>query len=456
MEPRQNDRVRELRGLVERIKRGDCILVLGPRVAIRPDDPGRTPLGELLAAELLAGLDAPPGEVAHAITNLRRAADLHERIRKDRVELELTVNEFYEREASATTTFHRDLAALPFRLCVSASPDSLMLRAFQDAGKSPQKGYYNFRQKTFTRLSTPAAGSPLVFHLFGHYEDPTSLVLTEGDLIEFIVNVVKGVPAIPDQVRSMLADQAASFLFLGFGFHHWYLRVLLQVLNVYGHRSKAFAFEDKQFFDHPDHEQAVGFFSGERLIEFRPLLWEDFAQQLRAAYETAAPRQGVWPSAPATPPPDAPKAFVSYASEDREAVEALAEQLESSGIAVWQDKQDLRAGDNWNRVLIDVIEKRVNYVIVVQTPAMSSRIEGVFQDEIDAALKRQSKMGEYEGHQLRFLLPVRLGECDPLSKLKHMHAIDVGDAAGITALVQSIDEDWQRRTALKARAEAVA
>lgn len=38
--------------LVERIKRGKCVLVLGPRVAVRADDSARTPLDELLAFEL--------------------------------------------------------------------------------------------------------------------------------------------------------------------------------------------------------------------------------------------------------------------------------------------------------------------------------------------------------------------------------------------------------------------
>jgi hypothetical protein len=39
--------LRELRTPVERIKRGNCVLVLGPRVAIRANDPDRQPLDEL-------------------------------------------------------------------------------------------------------------------------------------------------------------------------------------------------------------------------------------------------------------------------------------------------------------------------------------------------------------------------------------------------------------------------
>ena len=151
----------------------------------------------------------------------------------------------------------------------------------------------------------------------------------------------------------------------------------------------------------------------------------------------------------------APKAFVSYASEDRLVVETLVGELEGRGIRIWQDKQDLRAGDDWNRVLLDVIAKRVDYVIVIQTAAMAARIEGVFHREIAAALKRQEIMGEFDGHPFRFLIAVRIGSCELLSSLASSHVIDVHEAPGIEALANSILEDWGRRALKAAPAGAV-
>lgn len=454
----QNDAERrELLALVERIKKGGCVLVLGPRVAIRANDPDRRPLDELLACELLASIGTQGSEASLSPPNLRHAADRYYRLHQDREELELAVQDFYAREAGSTMDFHRDLARLPFRLCVSASPDSLMLTAFEEAKKSPQKGFYSFKQATNARLSSPTPDKPLVYYLFGHHEDPSSLVLTEGDLIEFLVSIVKGAPPVPDQVRSILADPAASFLFLGFGFHNWYLRVLLKVMDVYGHRSKAVAFEDTQFFNHPEHEQAVGFFSGDRRIDFRPLRWEVFTQHLREAYDASVARKT--PEATLireSVSQNAPRAFVSYASEDREAVEALAKELEARDIRVWQDQQDLRAGDDWNRVLLDVIARRVDYVIVVQTPAMTTAIRGVFHREIESALQRQAEMGEFEGQKLRFLIPVKIGACALLASLNTAHVIDVSDPDGVDLLVKSILEDWDRRAALRSRPQGVA
>ncbi|HEX7829972.1 MAG TPA: toll/interleukin-1 receptor domain-containing protein [Thermoanaerobaculia bacterium] len=444
--------MRELRGLVERINRGDCVLVLGPRVAVRPDDPERRPLDTLLAEELLESIGVTGGS-----PDLHRAADLYYRTRQDRVELDLAVQDFYEREASATTDFHRDLAKLPFRLCISASPDSLMFNAFAETeGKAPQKGYYGFRPIYTPRLATPSPDRPIVYHLFGHHVEARSLVLTEGDLIEFLVAIVRGAPSVPDQVRSILADPSASFLFIGFGFHNWYLRVLLQVMNVYGHQNKAIAFEDTHFFDHPERPQVVGFFSGDRLIEFRPLQWETFARQLAEAYEASTRKKLQVAPELMQPAEKAPLAFISYASENRDRVEMLMVKLLARGINVWQDRQDLRAGDDWNQKLIRVIRKMVDYVIVLQTDEMLARTEGVFHREIIEAEARQSEMSEYEGEKLRFLIPVRCGSCGILSNLANRHVIDVDVPGGEDALADSILEDWANRVALNARSKAIA
>lgn len=116
----------------------------------------------------------------------------------------------------------------------------------------------------------------------------------------------------------------------------------------------------------------------------------------------------------------------------------------------------MRAGDSWNQVLLDVIARRVDYVVVVQTLAMARATKGVFNREIDAALVRQAEMGEYEGQKLRFLIPVKIGACALLSPLRAQHAIDVSQADGVGLLVTSILEDWDKRLKLKSRSLGVA
>lgn len=430
----QKSELRELRGLVERINRGDCVLVLGSQAAVRASD--HRPFAELLAEEL--GATDPK--------NLRRAAEQYlAKRRQDRDEVAAIVRDVYD--SGEITDLHRNLAHLPFRICINASWDNLMTAAFEQAGKAPVTAYYNYKPSPPQRLSAPTAERPLVYHLFGHHEEPLSLVLTEGDLIDYLVAFVKENPPLSDHVRSILDDPSASFLFVGVGFHQWYVRVLLHGMRVYKHNRPTMALEDQPFYSDPEHEQAVGFFS-ERLIDIRPLQWDVFAHNLRAAYDEYAQKSA--PKPVAARPASAikgPKAFVSYASEDRDAVEQLAQELEARGIDVWQDKQDLRSGDRWEDVLLDVIGQKVDYVIVVQTAAMARRIEGVYHQEIDAALKRQRRMGFSGDQQLRFLHPVRIGDSPLHPRLKELHVID---AADIDSLARSILEDWEHRQAVPA------
>lgn len=243
---------RELRSFVARIKEGKCVLALGPRVAIRPDDPERRPLDELLAGELLKDVAASQEEIALCAGNLRRAADRYVGSEGDPFMLTTFAREFYAGQPDVTTEFHQNLAALPFQLCITASPDNLMAKAFTAADKKPQQGHYNFTGGKTPALSQPTPEKPIVYHLFGHYEDPASLVLTEVDLIRFLVSIVKGAPPLPDQVRGILNDPGVSCLFAGFGFHQWYLRVLLEVMNLYK-SSRGLAFEEDAFFERPDH-----------------------------------------------------------------------------------------------------------------------------------------------------------------------------------------------------------
>jgi hypothetical protein len=214
----QEKEQRELRILVEQIKSDSgCVLVLGPRIAVRSGDPNRRSLDEILAGELVSGLKRTANEPQ---PSLRRAADLHYKQNRSRAALEVDVRDFYARETKSTD-FHRHLAQLPFRLCISASPDSLMLIALEAADKQPQRDYYSFqppRRGKRAGIVAPTVESPLMYYLFGHYEDAASLVLTEADLIEYLVQIIKGDPPIPDEVRSILRDPYASFLFIGFGF----------------------------------------------------------------------------------------------------------------------------------------------------------------------------------------------------------------------------------------------
>jgi hypothetical protein len=428
---------RDWRRLIESINRGNCVLLCGPDVC-GPDVVSGTvasddPLASVLARKLAISLpvDTPPisDDLAH-VAQLRYNKD------GDRSDLEVEIEEFYKPLDELTSDFHRDLARLPFTLCLTTIPAHFLSNAFRAVGKSPILDYYHFRKSRPTRLSETGSQRPIVYHLYGDLVALDSLVLTETDLLEFLVNVVRGAPPLPAYIAGQLADPQMSFLFLGFGFQRWYTRVLLHALQTYHHRNRSMAVEATSFFDHPDSGHTALFFEKEHKIEFRQHSWGDFAAELRRRYEerraTPTPREL---------PPDAPTVFLCYDSRDRDRVMDLDEQLQALNIGTWRDQQDLRGGDEWDRRIEQVLRKQVDYVLVLQTPHMLQRPESYVHKEIKEALIRQDRFNQGE----HFLIPAILEPCDGLESLSHLQRKDLTSRQSIERLATEIRDDWDKR-----------
>lgn len=129
------------------------------------------------------------------------------------------------------------LANLPFRVFLTTSPFRFLEAALEMAGKTPRTTVIRWRQ-SLRDLIDPAmadalAGrdgqnSPLVCHLFGLDSHSSSLVLTEDDYLEFLVdvNLARGDEkrdSVPAQVRRALSG---DLLVLGFSLNSWAFRAL--------------------------------------------------------------------------------------------------------------------------------------------------------------------------------------------------------------------------------------
>ena len=99
-------------------------------------------------------------------------------------------------------------------------------------------------------MSLPSTDQPIVYSLFGRHDRPESMVLTDKNLLEYLVRLTKASPPLPDPVRATLRASSTLFLFVGFGFTNWWLRLLLKVLDVTGveNRSLSLALEDSSSF----------------------------------------------------------------------------------------------------------------------------------------------------------------------------------------------------------------
>ncbi len=165
------------------------------------------------------------------------SADLPAELRKTETPLNHLISAVGRvRRASNPLEPHRVLAGLPLPIYITANHDNLLEDALVEAGKQPQCilcpwNEFIEQEKNIFDLQgdyEPDPRRPLVFHLFGCWGQPDSVVLTEDHYFDFLIGITGNKALIPEQVRQSLAD--ASLLFLGFQTNEWSFRVIFRSL----------------------------------------------------------------------------------------------------------------------------------------------------------------------------------------------------------------------------------
>ena len=93
--------------------------------------------------------------------------------------------------------------------------------------------------------------------------------------------------------------------------------------------------------------------------------------------------------------------FLSYASEDAEAAQNIADSLRAAGIEVWFDQRELKGGDAWDQSIRRQIKTCALFVAVVSKHT-HERGEGYFRLEWKLAVDRSHLIAAHKA----FLLPI--------------------------------------------------
>ncbi len=104
---------------------------------------------------------------------------------------------------------------------------------------------------------------------------------------------------------------------------------------------------------------------------------------------------------PADPQRPPPSVFLSYASEDRKAAQALRDALQTYGLEVWYDESGLDGGDAWDQKIRRQI-RECDFFMPVISAQTDARPEGYFRREWRLAVERTQDMADDH----TFLLPV--------------------------------------------------
>ncbi len=131
---------------------------------------------------------------------------------------------------------YRILASLPLSVYINTHYFAFMSYALLAQHKEPQKVVcrWNDMEASEDEPGLPAAydpkpACPLVFHMFGHVAEPSSLVLTEDDYLDFLVRTSDKQDLIPQCVQNAMRNN--SLLFLGYQTNDLDFRVILRNLS---------------------------------------------------------------------------------------------------------------------------------------------------------------------------------------------------------------------------------
>jgi hypothetical protein len=365
-----------------------------------------------------------------------------------RFKLVEAVEQFYGDYAQLNTTLHQNLADLPFQLYLTVTHDPCLHNALSRGNieKKPQTAYYHYRRGGKSDLVDPSVSKPILYQLYGSLHDESSLILTENELLDFLLRIVAGTPPLPAQVEGLLRSEQNAFLFIGFGFSQWYVRILLHALlgkERQYHRYNlppSLVLEDDDFFKHPDSRFAMGYFEDHHSFLFRTLLLDKFTAELVKRYQHPDPPSDPFVSKSLQ---TSPVVFLSYRRHDIEKVTKLQARLNGAGIRTWQDVQNLRGGDRWEQAIKKVIWEQANYFVIVQTRSLKEAQESVVFDELREALRRDKRRNVDD--PTSFIIPVLFEPGAGLDSLSDIHMIDLTLEEGIDELIRTIKDDWTKQ-----------
>jgi hypothetical protein len=265
------------------------VLVVGPMLSAIPDKEGvlRT-IPEILARDLVEELDADRKPATQ--TDLTTVSGLIVRD-KGRATLEVAIDSFF-RKPLPVNGLQEKLAKLPFRIIINIARDKQICTTLDRLNLKYREEIYHFRQpREF--VYTPSDNSIFVYHLLGavNCKDEISgqvnktlgsLVLTGADQVEFLKQVVQTERKIPNSLLAELND-TKTFLFVGFNFDDWYLRMLLYCLGLSDSQDAMPNWAIHTGSDNLSYASSV-FFSSRYKINFIPLTEEDFINDLHARF----------------------------------------------------------------------------------------------------------------------------------------------------------------------------
>ncbi len=442
---------RHWNNLVGSLRHGNCVLMLGSEIPVKvasttsaPASTDDTTLAEELRRRLARELEED-NRAANGTTLAALAQQYEDTEGFGPTTLRATAEMALTSRLYSPSSVHEQLAALPFSLIVTTSQDSLLEQALKAAGKAPVTQRYHLRgdkreNPEFVVPGSPA--SPVVFHLFGSAEEPASLVLSENDVLDFLIRVVSERPPLPNSLLRVLKRIGQSFLFVGFGIRHWDLRILLKILLralELNRSGPAVAAEPLDSLIPSDRDEMILFYQRGTRVELEDADVGTFLTKLSERLEADGGFVGQ-----ALPLGPRPRVFISYAREDAALASKVFDALQKAYFEPWLDQESLQGGDDWNK-RIEADLDASDFVLVLYTPEFCRKTDSYVNKEVALACERALRV------RGSFLIPVRTVDLtqedrvDALRKFDEMELRETDFDEDFSKIVSVLKREYQRR-----------
>jgi hypothetical protein len=220
--------------LLRRLKQGRCTPFLGAGAAY-----GVLPLGGDIAKQWADKYAYPMEDRSNLIAVSQFLALKYDSVYPKELIVEM-FEKFAEPDFNDANEPHRVLANLDLPVYVTTNYDDFMVKALVRHHREPNRVLCKWNralndQSTIFEQNpayVPTTANPVVFHLHGHVPIAESLVLTEDDYMEFLLNFSNDSKLIPNAILKAFIDN--SLLFIGYRITDWNFRVLLRSFDRRG------------------------------------------------------------------------------------------------------------------------------------------------------------------------------------------------------------------------------
>ena len=398
--------------LLRLIEEDKVVPVVGQDLLTLPESSGHTHLYAYLAARLASYLEVspdglPPGaELSEVASRFIDAGNPGQDVYAALRTVAADVDAFPVPEPLLKLA-----AILPWSLFISTTFDGSLTRALDQARFGGQRRTRVFAHAPSDVEDLPDvvgdSPAPTVYHLMGKLSAMPSYAVTQEDVIEFFHSLQSDTHR-PTKLFDELRGR--SLLLLGTRFPGSLTSFLLRMLKTQplsSDRKSDYVADECVMGDQP----LVLFLeraSGKKIKIFRAGNAEAFVNELHAHWIERHPvptnASVPTPAAAAVPEAGPGAVFLSYASKDRAVVDGLQAALETAGMKVFFDREQLQVGNSWEAKLRRNIDECSLFVPVISAQTLTPDPDRFFRKEWRIALDR-AQMKSFNPESA-FLLPV--------------------------------------------------